>query len=534
VAALSVWVLSGGSQGSDTARSAGVAAPQRPPGLVVSLTFDDGMESQYRYARPLLQKYGMAATFYVRTEPPDHGGECCMTWPQITQLYRDGNEIGGLSREGEDLTVPSSPDPAQEYAATKDQVCGARQRLAGFGLDPRSFAYPEGKHGYVLPSGQTLDQLVASCGYLSGRIIGGLSPGSPPYPSAIALPAREPFALPTLEEPSEAPITLDDLKQAVTAAGAGEGHWLPLVFREVCHSADPAYSSCMATSRPVDDTVLSAFLAWLRDAGQQGGAPGGTTVETVRQVMGAPPQPAIGAAQTVVSLTFDDGDASQALAGRLMRARGLHGTFFVNTRPVDRDNAGHMSWSEVLRLHMDGNEIGGHTADHVDLTDPKTSESAKRAEVCQDRARLLQLGLDAQSFAYPYGKLNQAAERIVQSCGYRSARSAGTVTPDGPIVAETVPPLYPFATRALDSSEGPLTLPYLQSAVTAAAAYGGGWVQVVIHNVCAPDAPTFERCMAGEAPIDANTFSAFLDWLQHDAPQGTTVKTVAQALREGP
>jgi peptidoglycan/xylan/chitin deacetylase (PgdA/CDA1 family) len=531
VAATSLLVLTLVSPAGErqAERSADPAPSRRPPGTVVSMTFDDGRASQYRYARPLLQRYGMAGTFYVRTAPADRGGECCLGWPQVMQLYREGHEIGGTSADGTDLTVPASPDPAQEYAAKKQQVCGARQRLAGLGLDPRSFAYPEGKQAYQFPAGEgTLAELVASCGYLSGRVIGGLSPVGPPYPSAIELPPRHPFALPTPEEPSAAPITLAQLQQSVLAAGKG---WVPLVFRDICHSADPSYFACMSTSGPIDDAVLGEFLAWLHGAGQPGGAPRDTTVQTVRQVMGAPAPPPMPRPQTVVSLTFDDGDATQDLAGRLMDARGLHGTFFVNTGPIDRKNPGHMSWAEVLRLHMQGNEIGGHTAEHVDLTDQQTSWSARRAEVCQDRARLVQMGLAPQSFAYPYGKLDTAAERLVESCGYRSARSAGTVAPDGPIVAETVPPLDPFATRALDSPDGPLTLPYLQDAVVAAAEQGGGWVQVVLHTVCASDDPDLDRCMSAEAPIEERVFSAFLDWLQHDAPDGTTVETVAQALQ---
>jgi hypothetical protein len=96
-------------------------------------------------------------------------------------------------------------------------------------------------------------------------------------------------------------------------------------------------------------------------------------------------------------------------------------------------------------------------------------------------------------------------------------------------VAETVPPLDPFATQALDTPDDALTLQYLQDAVVAAADHGGGWVQVVIHNVCAADDPELDLCMSGEAPIEERIFSAFLDWLQYGAPDGTTVKTVAEA-----
>jgi hypothetical protein len=75
-----------------------------------------------------------------------------------------------------------------------------------------------------------------------------------------------------------------------------------------------------------------------------------------------------------------------------------------------------------------------------------------------------------------------------------------------------------------------LTLDYLRDAVTAAADHGGGWVQMVIHTVCAAGDPAFRHCMSAEAPIEEKTFSAFLDWLRQDAPDGTIVKTVSQVM----
>jgi len=505
---------------------------------VVSLTFNFGMVSQYDFARPLLREYGMNGTFYVAPGHLDEGDSCCMSWEQAEQLYREGDEIGGSSVDGTDLTVPFSPDPARDYADKKQEVCGAHERLAELGLDPRSFAYPAGAHEYEFPTlRRSLSDLVASCGYLSGRVVGGLSAEGGPSTSSITLPPRKPFALDTPDVLSTSAIALADLQKAVVAAPGPGAHWVPLVFNEVCHPGDPAYSSCMSTMRPIDDTVLAAFLSWLRRAGQPDGAPAGTSVQTVRHVMGAPPSHPLPEPRTFVSLTFDDGDATQELAGRLLRARGLHGTFYINTEPVDARNAGHMSWSQILQLRRDGNDIGGHTAHHVNLTDPQIAESVKRDEICQDRRRLQEIGLDPESFAYPYGALNPAAEDLVKSCGYRSGRSAGSVSPDGPVFAETVPPKNPYATRALDgpnegsdTPDAPVTLPDLQRAVVSAADHGGGWVQVVLHRICVSSDPELATCMSSEAPMEDGTFTAFLDWLQHDAPEGTTVRTVRQVM----
>jgi len=549
VAGISLWILtrpsgSPAAAGPQATDSAGAAGAGRASGTVVSLTFNDGTKSQYDFARPLLRRYGVHGTFYVATDSLDAGEGCCMGWQQVQQLYREGDEIGSFSADHVDLTVPFSPDPAQDYEHKRDQVCRAHERLARLGLDPRSFAYPGGAHAYEFPSlRRSLPDLVASCGYLSGRIVGGLSAdGGPSFPSSIPLPPSQPYVVATPAEVSLSPITLADL-QHVVLAGAGPGHWVPLVFSEVCHSEDPSYALCMSTRRPIDDTVLSAFLSWLTRAGEPDGAPAGTVVQTVRQVMGAPPQPPLPAPRTFVSLTFDDGDVTQELAGRLLRAHGMQGTFYVNTGPIDAKDPSYLTWSQVLSLHRDGNDIGGHTADHVDLTDPQLPESVKRDETCRDRTRLLQMGLDPQNFAYPFGALDPAVKQLVESCGYRSGRSAGSVSLDGPVFAETVPPGDPFATMALDGPTGPaearpstdvssnpLTLDYLQRAVVSAADHGGGWVQVVLHHICSTSDPGFTTCMTGEAAVEEGVFAAFLDWLRDDAPEGTTVRTVRQVM----
>ena len=511
---------------------------------VVSLTFNAGSVSQYRFARPLLRRYGVNGTFFVQSGRVDHGDACCITWQEARELYRSGDEIGGSAADGLDLTVPYSRNPAVDYARKRQQVCGARARLRALGFDPRSFAYPAGAYRYQFAGTRgSLTELVASCGYVAGRIIGGLSDNGDQQ--AVALPPPDPLVIRTPDELSTAPIALSDLQHSVLRAARAPRRWVPLVFDEVCHRGDSAYARCMASRRPVDDAVLSEFLRWLDQSGRAGGAPAGTGVRTVRLAMGGSPQPPLPVPATVVSLTLDDGDATQQLAGDLLRAHGMHATFFVNTGWIDRRDPYYLTWPQMLQLQRDGNEIGGHTVDHVPLTDPRVSAVRRHDEVCKDRARLLQMGIDAQSFAYPEGAVDRAVQAIPRSCGYRSARTAGGVSPTGPQYAETIPPANPFATAALDGppnrdSRGrdvgvttPLTLTGLQRAVVAAADHGGGWVQIVLHRVCASSDPLFARCMAGASPIDGSTLGAFLDWLGHGAPSGTVVRTVGEVMDRG-
>jgi peptidoglycan/xylan/chitin deacetylase (PgdA/CDA1 family) len=487
------------------------------PPTIVSLTFNDGFSSQYDYARPVLRQYRMKATFYVASSWVDNKASGFMASWQLDGLYRDGHEIGGMGREHKNLTVTYDSDPAADLAYKQDQVCGDRQRLAQLGYDPRSFAYPEAA------TNAAAQDIVRNCGYLSGRVSGGLSDTSPPY--AESVPPANAFAVHTANEPP-GPITLDTLQNAVTAAGANGGGWLPIAFNRVCHQGSPEYSSCMGTFRPIDDAVLASFLGWLRTQT-------GVSVRTVRSVMGAATQPPLPPRPTLVSLTFDDGLKSQYRAAtEVLDPRSADGTFFLNTGPIDRGASNTMTWSQVGTLKARGHEIGGHTLDHVNLVGLPPAEATR--QVCDDRARLVQKGHNAVSFAYPEAAFDAQSESIVQACGYQSGRTGGSILPEGPHYAETLPPPDAFATRVVGMTHnGPMTLQWMKSVVTAADLHGGGWVQFLFHEVCFRGSSNYNQCMAAFRPVDAATLRSFVDWIRRDAPAGVNVRTVKQAMAFG-
>jgi peptidoglycan/xylan/chitin deacetylase (PgdA/CDA1 family) len=506
------------------------AAAQAAPQTVVSLTFNDAFASQYTYARPILRSHNMNGTFFVTTGAIDKGYACCVAWWQADDLYRDGNEIGGFGRDRLDLTQVYNSDPVQDYNYKRAQVCDDRQRLAALGYDPRSFAYPYGAYN------NTVEGIVQACGYSSGRPVGGLSATGPVY--AETLPPQDPYAVRTWSDGSSSAISLQSLQAAVTAAASNGGGWVPLVFNEFCHQGTGNFSACMSSWQPIDDATFSALLDWLANAGQPGGAPAGTVVRTVRQAMGAPAQPVLPVRPTTVSLTFDDGRPSQYLARNLLLNNNMKGTFYLNSGLIDARDGSAMTWAQAKTLQSQGQDMGGHTKDHVDLTDPNTTTAFKTQQVCNDRTRITQQGITSPvSFAYPFGAYNAAAEAIVQSCGYNSGRSAGNVSVTGPNYAETIPPRDRFGTWALNGENNlPIRLQYLKDAVTAAAAHGGGWVQIVLHDVCFANRSDYAECMGtDDRPIDSAAFNSFLAWLRTagqsgGAPAGITVKTVRQVM----
>ena len=124
-----------------------------------------------------------------------------------------------------------------------------------------------------------------------------------------------------------------------------------------------------------------------------------------------------GGRETVVSFTFDDGEAVQYQVKDNVASRDVRATFFVNSPQIGTSGF-YMTWAQIDALAADGNEIAGHTLTHADLTDPALTDAQKRAEVCDDRQNLVARGYDPVSFAYPAGAADATAESIVRDCGY--------------------------------------------------------------------------------------------------------------------
>jgi peptidoglycan/xylan/chitin deacetylase (PgdA/CDA1 family) len=488
--------------------------------VTVSLTFNDGLTSQYQYARPVLQSHGVNGTFYVATSwVATQDAKYMRSW-QLDNLYRDGNEIGGMGKDHKDLTATYNSDPAADLAYKQDQVCGDKQKLTDLGYSPVSFSYPFSANNAAATS------VVRGCGYTSGRVVGGLSSSGPTYSEAV--PPANPFGLRTLGTPN-GPVTLAALQTAVTNASTRGGGWLPLSFNAVCDSSDSGFSTCMAGAKPIDAAVLSQFLDWMAS-----GAPAGSSVKTVRSVMGAAGGPTLPARPTAVSVTFDDGDASQYGVRSVLASHGAKGTFYINSGAIDDNEAGAMTWGQVGDLGADGNDIGGHTRTHVNLTSTSTSFDSKWHEVCDDRARLFAKGYNPVSFAYPEGAFNSAAEGIVKGCGYQSGRTAGALAAAGPRYSESFSPADPYAFQALGTTyNGPITLQSLQDSVNAAVDHGGGWVPMVFHEICYPGQANFGTCMNAYRPVDVTVLDAFLTWCADNAVRGVAVRTVADVLGSG-
>jgi peptidoglycan/xylan/chitin deacetylase (PgdA/CDA1 family) len=243
-------------------------AAQAAGPVVVSLTFDDGLTSQYRL-KDVLASHGARATFYVNSSAVDRrGGFGTMSWDWVRDLAAAGHEIGGHTRDHLDLS-----GDRLTLAEKWDQACGDRARLVEKGLRPTSFAYPEGGTDALARD------IVQACGYQSARKAGGLLPTGPRHADTTP-PIDGPLGIRILGTTDNGPVTLDYLKSGVEAATANGGGWVPLLFHRVCYQANTDYAACMGQYRSVDAAVIDEFLTWL-----DGQKASGVSVKPVSEVL---------------------------------------------------------------------------------------------------------------------------------------------------------------------------------------------------------------------------------------------------------
>jgi peptidoglycan/xylan/chitin deacetylase (PgdA/CDA1 family) len=101
---------------------------------LVILNFDDGRKSQFTEAKPILDKYGFKATFYIVCNyvgnKPGY-----MNWSEVNQLNSEGHDIESHTMNHADLSHASKK--SLEYQIGRSKEC-----LQQHGINVTNFAYP--------------------------------------------------------------------------------------------------------------------------------------------------------------------------------------------------------------------------------------------------------------------------------------------------------------------------------------------------------------------------------------------------------
>mgnify|MGYP006280486417 FL=1 len=106
------------------------------------LTIDDGYRSVWENARPLLDKYGFAATLFISTG--NVGGSNYLTWEEIQKLENQGFEIGNHSHSH--TYFLNKPKDQIAEAFEKDLKKADEQFRKHLGRVPDLYAYPFGEY----------------------------------------------------------------------------------------------------------------------------------------------------------------------------------------------------------------------------------------------------------------------------------------------------------------------------------------------------------------------------------------------------
>jgi Polysaccharide deacetylase len=100
---------------------------------LVILNFDDGFQNQYTYAKPILDRYGFKASFFVVCNyagKPDR-----MSWQEITTLHDEGYDVESHSMNHNHMDI-MTPDMLNY------EIGQSKQCLADHGINATIFAYP--------------------------------------------------------------------------------------------------------------------------------------------------------------------------------------------------------------------------------------------------------------------------------------------------------------------------------------------------------------------------------------------------------
>lgn len=128
----------------------------------------------------------------------------------------------------------------------------------------------------------------------------------------------------------------------------------------------------------------------------------------------------------IVSFSFDDVPESAAATGaEILERTGVRGTYYVSGGLCGEDSplGRYADVAAIRGLAERGHEIGCHSFSHLDCA--RADEAEIESDLDFNEGFLAQLGLEADTFAYPYGEVSLAAKRVAG----RRFQAARTVRP---------------------------------------------------------------------------------------------------------
>ncbi|MFT3818694.1 MAG: polysaccharide deacetylase family protein [Rubrivivax sp.] len=141
------WLARNGYRVVRMADLAGFLAGHKAlPARAVVISFDDGYESVYRHAFPVLKKYRLPATVFIYTD--FLGGGDALTWAQLQEMQASGLvDVQSHSKSHRNLVERRAGETDERYRANLDAEMRTPRELLERRLPPlkvRHLAYPFG------------------------------------------------------------------------------------------------------------------------------------------------------------------------------------------------------------------------------------------------------------------------------------------------------------------------------------------------------------------------------------------------------
>lgn len=214
------------------------------PDKCVSLTADDGYQSIYKSAYPLLKEFQMPMAVFVSTEAIDHHYPAMMAWPQ----FREISDVIDVYNHG----VSHAHLVSKDAEMIVDDITAAQKRLAAeLGVRTKFFAYPYGEFDQI-----TYTQL-QQLGYVGfGQHSGAIGVDSdwlnlPRFAMAGSYAKMSSFALKVNSLPM--PVVTEQPKSMVI--GEGERPLLTLKFSRAMNANERYQFACFVAGQDAPEII---------------------------------------------------------------------------------------------------------------------------------------------------------------------------------------------------------------------------------------------------------------------------------------
>ncbi|MEX0616720.1 MAG: polysaccharide deacetylase family protein [Candidatus Woykebacteria bacterium] len=125
--------------------------------------------------------------------------------------------------------------------------------------------------------------------------------------------------------------------------------------------------------------------------------------------------------RVIVTTSWDDGHVLDLKLAKLLKKYNIFGTFYISPKNIEHEKKDLLSNRDILNISKDF-EIGAHTLTHPHLT--KISLKEAEEEIIESKEYLEKIiSKKVHSFCYPYGDFDSNVKKLVESAGFKIART---------------------------------------------------------------------------------------------------------------